>query len=96
MTIEIQRTPLMYEAHLDGEKVGSLAVSRHGDVITAIHTEVAPEVEGKGVGSTLAQTLFEDARSSGRKVEVQCRFVAKWLRGHPEYLDLVVTSRARN
>ena len=92
MTIDIRRTPLAYEAYLDGEKVGSLAISRHGDVITAIHTEVEPEVEGKGVGSELAWTLFDDARSSGRLVDVECRFVAAWIKRHPEYQDVVAVS----
>jgi hypothetical protein len=96
VTIDIRRTPLSYEAYLDGEKVGSLAISRHGDVITAIHTEVEPEAEGKGVGSELAQTLFDDARSSGRRVDVRCQFVAGWIKRHPEYQDLVAAQRTRS
>ena len=92
MTIEIRRTPLKYEAYLDGEKVGSLAISRHGDVITAIHTEVEQEAEGKGVGSELARTLFDDARSSDRRVDVKCQFIAGWIKRHPEYQDVVAVS----
>ena len=94
MTIEIRRTPLMYEAYLDGGKVGSLAISRHGDVITAIHTEVEPEAEGKSVGSELARTLLDDARSSGHRVDVKCRFVAGWIKRHPEYQDVVAAPTA--
>lgn len=89
MTIDIRRTPTMYEAYLDGEKVGSLAIGRHGDIVMAIHTEVDPEAEGKGVGSALAQTLFDDARSAGGRVDVRCPFVAGWIKRHPEYQDVV-------
>ena len=89
MTIEVRRTPVMYEAHLDGTKVGSLAISRHGDVVTAIHTEVEPEAEGKGVGSELARALFDDARRAGHRVHIECRFVAGWIKRHPEYQDVM-------
>lgn len=89
MTIDIRRKPLMYEAYLDGEQVGGLAISRHDDIIIAIHTEVEPEAEGKGVGSELARTLFDDARSTGRRVDVRCPFVAGWIKRHPEYQDVV-------
>ncbi len=90
--VEVRRTPLAYEAYLDGEKVGNLAITRHGDVVTAIHTEVSPEAEGQGVGSALARSVLEDARSDGRQVDVQCMFVAGWVKRHPEYEDVVVTS----
>jgi len=89
VTTDIRRTPSMYEAYLDGQKVGSLAISRRGDTIIAIHTEVEPEAEGKGVGSSLARTLFDDARSAGRRVDVRCPFVARWIKRHPEYQDVV-------
>lgn len=92
MTIDVRRTPVKYEAYLDGERVGSLAISRHGDVIIAIHTEVEPEAEGKGVGSELARTLLDDARSSGHRVDVKCPFVAGWIKRHPEYGDVVAAS----
>ena len=90
--VEVRRTPLAYEAYLGDEKVGNLTIARHGDVISAIHTEVSPEAEGQGVGSTLAQAVFDDARSAGRRVDVQCEFVAEWVDRHPEYKDVVVTS----
>ena len=88
--IEVRRTPLAYEAYLDGEKVGNLAITRHDDVITAIHTEVSPEAEGRGVGSTLARSLLDDARGAGERVDIQCPFVAAWVKRHPEYQDAVV------
>jgi hypothetical protein len=91
VTIEVRQTALAYEAYLDEQRVGTLSMSRHGDVITAIHTEVDPDAEGKGVGSELARTLFDDARAAGRQVDVECKFVASWVKRHPEYQDLVVT-----
>lgn len=90
--VEVLRTPLAYEAYLDGEKVGNLGITRHGDVVTAIHTEVSPDAEGQGVGAALARSVLDDARSDGRQVDVQCEFVAAWVKRHPEYDDVVVAS----
>jgi predicted GNAT family acetyltransferase len=89
MTVEIRTTPRYYEAYLDGERVGQLAYERHDDVVTAIHTEVDPAAEGKGIGSHLARTLLDDVRSAGQHVVPQCPFVRGWIERHPSYADLV-------
>jgi uncharacterized protein len=89
MTVEIRRTPRYYEAYLDGERVGELAYERNDDVVTAIHTEVDPAAEGKGVGGRLAQTLLDDARATGERVVPLCPFVNGWIKRNPDYADLV-------
>lgn len=89
MTVEIRRTPRYYEAYLDGERVGELAYERNDDVVTAIHTEVDPAAEGKGVGGRLAQTLLDDARATGERVVPRCPFVKGWIERNPDYADLV-------
>lgn len=91
MSVEIRRSPARYKAYLDGERVGNLAYSRDGDVITAHHTEVADEAEGQGVGSELARTLLDDAREAGWQVDAKCPFVSGWIDRHPEYADLRVS-----
>ena len=91
MDVEVRRTPIAYEAHLNGRTVGALTYSRSGDVITALHTEVSREAKGQGVGGTLARTLLDEARAAGRTVEAQCPFVAGWIDRHPEYADVLVS-----
>jgi uncharacterized protein len=88
MVVEVRRTAVAYEAYVDGKRAGALTYSRHGDVVTALHTEVSPGAKGQGVGGRLACTMLDDARAAGRKVEVQCPFVAGWIDRHPEYADL--------
>ena len=39
-----------------------------GNVITFMHTEVPPELGGRGVGSTLVQGALDQVRASGMKV----------------------------
>jgi uncharacterized protein len=89
MTVEIRRTLRYYEAYLDGERVGELAYERNDDVVTAIHTEVDPAAEGKGVGGRLAQTLLDDARATGERVVPLCPFVKGWIERNPDYAALV-------
>jgi predicted GNAT family acetyltransferase len=89
MTVEIRRTPRYYEAYLDGERVGQLGYGRRGGVVTAIHTEVEPAAEGKGVGGRLARALLDDARAAGERVVPLCPFVKGWIERHPDYADLV-------
>ena len=45
-----------------------------GDVITFIHTEVPPELGGRGVGSKLVQGALDQVRASGMKVIADCPF----------------------
>ena len=53
--------------------------------LIAYHTEVPDDLEGQGVGSALAQALFDHARDQGITVVPLCSFVAAWLKRHPEY-----------
>jgi uncharacterized protein len=58
-------------------------------VITFTHTEVAPELEGRGIASSLARAGLDYARTAGLKVVAMCPFVAAFIRGHPAYQDLL-------
>ncbi|WUW39177.1 N-acetyltransferase [Micromonospora rifamycinica] len=63
-----------------------------GSIIAYTHTGVEPAFEGRGVGSTLARAVMDDARARGRTVVPICPFLADWLGRHPEYADIVVRS----
>lgn len=60
-----------------------------GNRVVVTHTEVPPAYSGQGIGSRLAHGIFENVRTSGRKVVIRCSFIADWVRRNPEYLDLV-------
>lgn len=78
------------EALVGGELAGHLAYRVDGDVVAMLHTDVDPRFEGKGVGSALATTALDDARSRGRRVVPKCPFVRRYVERHPEYADLLV------
>jgi len=58
-------------------------------VITFIHTEVPPELGGKGVGSRLIKGALDQVRARGLKVIAECPFVKAYIEKHPEYADLL-------
>jgi predicted GNAT family acetyltransferase len=78
-----------YVATLDGSQVGFAEYRLDGSTIVFTHTEVDDAAEGKGVGSTLARTALDEARDRGLRVVPRCRFIAAFIGGHDEYLELV-------
>ena len=60
-------------------------------VITLMHTEVPPELGGKGVGSQLIKGALDQVRAEGLKVIAQCPFVKAYIEKHPDYADLLKT-----
>lgn len=53
------------------------------------HTEVPPELEGRGIGSALVKYALAAARERGLKVIPVCPFFVAWLTRHPEEADIV-------
>jgi hypothetical protein len=79
-----------YELIVDGHLAASYyAIS--GNVITFIHTEVPPELGGKGIGSKLIKGALDQVRAEGLKVIAQCPFVKAYIEKHPDYADLLNT-----
>ena len=79
-----------YELIVDGHLAASYyAIS--GNVITFIHTEVPPELGGKGIGSKLIKGALDQVRADGLKVIAQCPFVKAYIEKHPDYADLLNT-----
>ena len=80
------RFELVVEGHL-----AAAYYEVEGNVITFVHTEVPPELGGKGVGGTLVQGALDQVRSQGMKAIAECPFVKAWIGKHPEYKDLLQT-----
>ncbi len=78
-----------YELIVDGDGAGFVTYRREPGVITFVHTEVDDAYEGRGLGSTLAAAVLDDARASGLRVEPVCPFIKSYVEEHPEYADLI-------
>ena len=62
--------------------------------ITLVHTEVPPELGGKGVGSKLARATLDAVRTQARKLTVECDFIRNFMSKHSEYNDLLAEGAA--
>jgi hypothetical protein len=82
------RTRHRFELAVDGHIAASY-YELAGPVITFVHTEVPPELGGKGVGSKLIGGALDKLRSEGLKVIAQCPFVKAYIDKHPDYADLL-------
>ena len=78
------RFELVVEGHL-----AAAYYKVEGGVITFIHTEVPPELGGRGIGSKLIKGALDQVRAEGLKVIAQCPFVKAYIDKHPEYADLL-------
>lgn len=57
--------------------------------IALMHTFVPESARGQGVSGRLAEFVLRFVREQGLRMLVYCPYVAKYLKEHPEYADLV-------
>ena len=79
-----------YELEVGGHLAATYYELADG-VITFVHTEVPPELGGKGIGSKLIKGALDQVRADGLKVIAQCPFVKAYIDKHPDYADLLKT-----
>ena len=71
---------------------GSFAIAEYtlpAGKIMFTHTEVPPEHEGKGLGTTLIEFALSAARERGLKVIPICPFFAAYMQRHSQVQDLL-------
>jgi predicted GNAT family acetyltransferase len=79
-----------YELTVDGH-LAATYYKIEGGVITFIHTEVPPELGGKGIGSKLIKGALDQVRADGLKVIAECPFVKAFIEKNHAYQDLLKT-----
>jgi len=82
-----------YEARLDGKLAGWVEYGRIQNRLVALHTEVLPEFEGRGVASALVRHVLGAARTAGFTITPRCPFFARHFERHPEDGDLLAPPR---
>ncbi|WP_020604621.1 GNAT family N-acetyltransferase [Spirosoma spitsbergense] len=78
-----------FKLYEDTTELGEMIVSVNGDRLTAYHTQVAPEAQGKGYAKQLLNAMVDYARTQHLRVQPLCPFVLTQFQNHPErYADL--------
>ena len=79
-----------FELQLEGEDIAAAyyRIDENGRVVLT-HTEVPYEYGGQGIGTRLAQGVFDLILASGRKAVLKCSFMARFYTTHREYDDIV-------
>ena len=84
-----------YEIASDGVLAGfaeyNLVAGREGlaDAVMFTHTEILSAFEGQGLGSKLARFALDDVKTQKKMAIPVCKFIAGYIRKHPEYLEMV-------
>jgi predicted GNAT family acetyltransferase len=73
-----------------GDEFAAAYYRLQGDTIVLTHTEVPQRHSGQGVGTRLAEAVFEEVRRRGRKAVAKCPFMSRFATRHPEYTKLIV------
>jgi predicted GNAT family acetyltransferase len=79
-----------FEMSLGEGKMAFIQYEETGKGVRALtHTEVPEEFEGQGIGSALVRKTFEIIQKENLKIVPACKFVAVYLKRHPEYQTLL-------
>lgn len=80
-----------FELEIDGA-IAFVTYRKSPGAITLEHTEVPPQLGGKGIGSKIARATLDAVRAQGRKLSVECEFIQSFMSKHPEYNDLLAAA----
>lgn len=77
-----------FELDVDGP-IAFVTYRKIEGAITLVHTEVPPELGGRGIGSKLGRATLDAVRAQGHKLSVECDFIRNFMQKSPEYNDLL-------
>lgn len=77
-----------FELAVDGT-IAFVTYRKSPGEITLVHTEVPPELGGRGIGSKLGRATLDAVRAQGRKLRVECDFVRNFMTKNTAYNDLL-------
>jgi predicted GNAT family acetyltransferase len=90
LAIDVEHRPerSRFEASVNG--LACVADYRIVDgVMRMTHTGVPPSLRGRGIAARLIEAALAYARAQGLAVEPLCSYAERYMRRHPETLDLL-------
>ncbi len=76
-----------FEMDVEGY-IAIINYKQSGKKLYLVHTEVPPELEGKGIGSALVQKTLQYIEEHHWQLVPLCLFVQSFLQKHPEWKRL--------
>ena len=73
-----------FELDVEG-KTAFVTYRKSPGAITLVHTEVPPDLGGRGIASKLARATLDAVRAQGQKLTVKCDFIQSFMTKHHEY-----------
>ena len=83
LSIEHNVARQRFETHVDG-LLCRCDYRMSGMTMMIVHTEVPPQLEGRGIAAALVRAAFAHAAAVGFKVVPACSYVRAYVRRHPE------------
>ena len=77
-----------FELMVDGYRA-FIDYKQKGDKVYLIHTEVASELKGKGVGEAIVEKTLNYLEQHNYKLVPLCVYVGAYLKRHPEWNRLL-------
>ena len=71
----------------DGKQIGEMVIGLSETTLTVYHTEVDPEMEGKGFAKKMFEEMVSYAREKDLQVMPLCEYVHTQFRRHPENFE---------
>ncbi|HEY0786247.1 MAG TPA: GNAT family N-acetyltransferase [Acidobacteriaceae bacterium] len=88
LSVEHREAEHRFLLEVEGAKA-ELTYRMRGRTIVFDHTGVPPQLRHRGLANQLAQAGLAYARQQQLQVDPQCRFMAVYLKRHPEFCDLL-------
>jgi predicted GNAT family acetyltransferase len=77
-----------FRAVVDGDGDAYTEYRLAGNELTILHTEVPPQLSGRGIAAALVQAALAHAEASGLKVRPLCDYARGYMDRHPETASL--------
>ena len=78
-----------FELETDGKLSFVVYQAIDDDTLALVHTEVDPELSGKGIGTRLVEGVLNYVEHHNLKIVPLCPFVAAYLKRHPDWNRVV-------
>jgi len=79
-----------YEFHVGNQVAKIEYIKANNNEIYLVHTEMPSSLEGKGIGSMLAEKVLADIESKNLRLVPLCPFIAGYIQKHPEWRRIVM------